>query len=336
MRVAGEITPQTPVTAAPDAPGEFGRAVDIDKNKLDPEERKKFDEGYKKNAYNQYASDLMSLHRTLPDVRDEECTHEKFPIYDLPDTTVIVCFHNEAWSALLRTVHSIIDRSPPHLLKEVILVDDFSDMDHLKQPLQDYLSQLPKVKVVRTPQREGLIRARLLGAEHATGKVLTFLDSHCECTKGWLEPLLGRIHQNWTNVVTPVIDVIDDDNLRYHFGSAKHTSIGGFDWNLQFNWHPIPERERKRRGSDVAPVQTPTMAGGLFSIHRDYFDHLGKYDEGMDIWGGENLEISFKIWMCGGSLEIVPCSHVGHIFRKRSPYAWKVIACFNFITFFDY
>lgn len=100
-------------------------------------------------------------------------------------------------------------------------------------------------------------------------------------------------------------------------------NVGGFDWNLQFNWHPVPARERQRHKHTAEPVWSPTMAGGLFAIDKEFFETLGTYDSGFDIWGGENLELSFKTWMCGGTLEIVPCSHVGHIFRKRSPYKWR-------------
>lgn len=309
--------------ADPNAPGEGGKAVIIDKEKLSPEERKKYDDGWQNNAFNQYASDMISLHRSLDDVRDPECKSLTYR-ENLPDTSVVICFHNEAWTVLLRTFHSVLDRSPRHLIREIILVDDFSDKEHLGKQLEDYIAPLKKVKLVRTKQREGLIRARLLGYSVAKGDVVTFLDSHCECAVGWLEPLLDRIAENKSNVVCPVIDVIEDDSFKYQYGNARSTSIGGFDWNLQFTWHAIPDYERQRRNSlDYLPVRSPTMAGGLFSISREYFTHIGTYDPGMDIWGGENLELSFRVWMCGGTLEIIPCSHVGHIFRKRSPYKWR-------------
>lgn len=48
-------------------------------------------------------------------------------------------------------------------------------------------------KVLRMGKRSGLIRARLKGAAEARGQVITFLDAHCECTAGWLQPLLQRI-----------------------------------------------------------------------------------------------------------------------------------------------
>ena len=80
------------------------------------------------------------FYRSLPDLRDDWCKAKDRVMTDLPQTSVIVCFHNEAWSVLLR-----LNRSPENILLEIILVDDASTMDHLKKDLEDYMAQYPKV-----------------------------------------------------------------------------------------------------------------------------------------------------------------------------------------------
>nr|CAB3248260.1 polypeptide N-acetylgalactosaminyltransferase 1 [Phallusia mammillata] len=300
----------------PNGPGEMGKAVIIPKEK---EQEKK--EKFKINQFNLMASEMIALNRSLPDVRMEGCKAKKYPEV-LPKTSVVIVFHNEAWSTLLRTVHSIINRSPRHLLEEVILVDDASERDFLGEKLENYVAKLPvPVHVVRMGKRSGLIRARLKGAAASTGQVITFLDAHCECTTGWLEPLLAEIAKDSSTVVCPIIDVISDETFEFMVGSDM--TYGGFNWKLNFRWYPVPQREMDRRKGDrTLPVRSPTMAGGLFAIDRDYFTKIGTYDAGMDIWGGENLEMSFRIWQCGGTLLIVTCSHVGHVFRKATPYTF--------------
>ena len=53
------------------------------------------------------------------------CKTVKYPVH-LPAATVVIIFHNEAWSTLLRTVHSVLARTRPQFLYEIVVVDDFS------------------------------------------------------------------------------------------------------------------------------------------------------------------------------------------------------------------
>lgn len=216
-----------------------------------------------------------------------------------------------------------------------------------------------------------------------------------ECFNGWLEPLLARIAENYTAVVSPDITTIDLNTFEFMKPSpyGQNHNRGNFDWSLSFGWESLPDHEKRRRKDETYPIKwvkvvhvywistssetqssfeaskhltkcihrTPTFAGGLFSISKEYFYRIGSYDEEMEIWGGENIEMSFrvryyqaviicanifypwshsviqtaawacasvlsiinlKVWQCGGQLEIIPCSIVGHVFRTKSPHTF--------------
>ncbi|XP_015108848.1 polypeptide N-acetylgalactosaminyltransferase 35A [Diachasma alloeum] len=283
------------------------------------EEARKRDEGYQKYAFNVLVSDALGPHREspIPDTRNKLCSSQTYPP-TLPTASIVICFYNEHFMTLLRSLHSIISRTPASLLHEIILVNDFSDSDQLHEDVQNYVENtLKQVKYFKTEGREGLIRARIFGASRASGDVLIFLDSHIEVNEMWIEPLLSRISVSRTIVPMPVIDIINSDTFQY---SASPLVRGGFNWGLHFKWENLPVNTLVTQEDFVKPIKSPTMAGGLFAIDRKYFHEMGEYDPGMDVWGGENLEISFRIWMCGGSIELIPCSRVGHVFRRRRPY----------------
>nr|XP_045009532.1 polypeptide N-acetylgalactosaminyltransferase 6 [Jaculus jaculus]XP_045009533.1 polypeptide N-acetylgalactosaminyltransferase 6 [Jaculus jaculus]XP_045009534.1 polypeptide N-acetylgalactosaminyltransferase 6 [Jaculus jaculus] len=308
----------------PNGPGADGKA--FKKTKLTPLETQEKEKGYQKHCFNAFASDRISLHRALgPDTRPPECVNQKFPrCPPLPTTSVIIVFHNEAWSTLLRTVYSVLHTSPAILLREIILVDDASTEEYLKAKLERYVQRLQIVRVVRQRTRKGLVPARLLGASVARAEVLTFLDAHCECFHGWLEPLLARIAEVKTAVVSPDIVTIDLNTFQFLKPAwrGRVHSRGNFDWSLNFGWEVVPAHEKQRRKDETYPIKSPTFAGGLFSISKSYFEHIGTYDNQMEIWGGENVEMSFRVWQCGGQLEIIPCSVVGHVFRSKSPHTF--------------
>lgn len=290
--------------------GEQGRPAH-----LTASDSRDYDRLYKVNGFNAALSDKIPLNRSLPDIRHKGCRTKKY-LKKLDTVSVIVPFHNEHWTTLLRTVYSVLNRSPSHLLKEIILVDDFSSKAFSKKPLDEYVNaNLSKVRVLHLPERMGLIRARLAGARLASASVLLFLDSHTEANINWLPPLLEPIAQDYKTCVCPFIDVVQYETFEYC--AQDEGARGAFDWEFFYKRLPLLPEDLEH---PTEPFRSPVMAGGLFAISRKFFWELGGYDEGLDIWGGEQYELSFKIWQCGGQMVDAPCSRVGHIYRKFAPF----------------
>ncbi|XP_046584881.1 polypeptide N-acetylgalactosaminyltransferase 13-like [Haliotis rubra] len=267
------------------------------------------------------ASDLIPLNRKVPDSRYPSCRNLTYPVDDLPTATVIVPFYDEWPSLLLRTVYSVINRTPVSLLKEIILVDDASTMESLKSQLDKYISEhFPKnlVKILRMPERRGLIKSRLAGWRAAAGEVLVFLDSHMEMNVQWLEPLLMVIRKNASTVAMSVLDYIDSTTLKYDI-RPDYVIKYGFNWMLTFFEYHF--RKEEIGPQFHSPRKGATMVGAAFAVDKQYFADIGAYDEDMKIWGGENIELSWRVWLCGGQLVHVPCSHMGHIARTQ-PYSF--------------
>ncbi|XP_041504860.1 polypeptide N-acetylgalactosaminyltransferase 9 isoform X3 [Microtus oregoni] len=268
-------------------------------------------------GYNAQLSDRISLDRTIPDYRPKRCkqlTHSE----DLPQISVVFIFVNEALSVILRSVHSVVNHTPSQLLKEVILVDDSSDNVELKFNLDQYVhKRYPGlVKVVRNSRREGLIRARLQGWKVATAPVVGFFDAHVEFNTGWAEPALARIQEDRRRIILPAIDNIKYSTFEVQqYASAAH----GYNWGL-WCMYIIPPQDWLDRGDESAPIRTPAMIGCSFVVDRKYFRDIGLLDPGMEVYGAENIELGMRVWQCGGSMEVLPCSRVAHIERTKKPY----------------
>lgn len=139
-------------------PGENGQPVYV---KPEEEElnKKLFDE----NGYYGLISDKIALNRSVADYRHAQCKKLTY-LKELPTVSIVIPFYNDHLSTLLRTVYSVINRSPKELLKEVILVNDHSTKDFLYGELEEYINEHLKhiVKLYVLPRRSGLVGEKRL------------------------------------------------------------------------------------------------------------------------------------------------------------------------------
>uniref|UniRef100_A0A4W5Q9S4 Glycosyltransferase 2-like domain-containing protein n=1 Tax=Hucho hucho TaxID=62062 RepID=A0A4W5Q9S4_9TELE len=97
------------------------------------------------------------------------------------------------------------------------------------------VSRLEGVRLVRRTRRLGVAGRRTLGAARAVGEALVFMDSHCGCHSGWLEPLLERVAQDRCSCVGDSIEVVPCSRVA-HLG-RHHLS------------YPLPDQDILQRNN---------------------------------------------------------------------------------------
>lgn len=124
--------PQHIATAHHAPPGHMGEPVTLpqEHGNIPDNVQEQIALGWQRQGYNQFVSDLISVRRQLPDVRDPWCRERTRSA--LPPVSIVIVFHDEALSVLLRTVHSVLNRTPPELVQEIVLIDDWSSLGEIR------------------------------------------------------------------------------------------------------------------------------------------------------------------------------------------------------------
>lgn len=130
-------------------------------------------------------------------------------------TTIVIPARFEA-DYLVKTIYYTFLYTEPELLAEILVVDDNSE-DPLEPlvvqsfdkggVLEDLTpEQKGKIRILRLPEREGLIRAKIIGADSARGTYILFLDGHCRVVPGYMQSMINMIANNgYKTIVTPIV-----------------------------------------------------------------------------------------------------------------------------------
>lgn len=216
--------------------------------------------------------------------------------------SIVIPSFNEG-EKLRQTVESLLNNTPGAF--EVIVVDNGST-DGSSAFVQNQPD--PRVKLICSPDRLGVVGARHAGAAQACGDVLVFSDGHILYPQGWLEPLVAALEGD-VGLVGPGIT---------RWGDPLGDCAAGSTWvDMR-----LDASQLLPNGDAISDVGV--VGGGCHVIRRALFEQLGGYDSGMIDWGMEDQELCLRLWTLGYRVRVVPSVRVQHYYRETVDYAsWE-------------
>lgn len=186
---------------------------------------------------------------------------------------------------------------------EVIFVDNGStdgSVEFIKKRFSDYLNN--KLKLIINPKNLGFAEGNNIGAKHAAGKYLAFLNNDVEVEPSWLKELVSAEEADQEVAVTQSKLLMAD---RKHFDSAG--DILSSNGSLY---------QRGRLEEDLGQYDTPeeifSARGAAMLIRRKTFDEVEGFDAKFFIIY-EDVDLSWRIRLRGYKIVFIPTSVVYHM-----------------------
>ena len=225
--------------------------------------------------------------------------------------SVVIPTLNEG-SMLAMTTNSILGAThwPDY---EIVVVDDGST-----DGSADLYERCPnpRIRLLRAGGL-GVARARNLGAEHARGEFVVFLDAHCRVAPDWLDRFAEALAPADVALAGPCF-------TRLTTPSPRGCGVYWADWSLEQRWF------EPMAGSGAYDV--PLTIGACQAFRSQVFRALGRYDDGFTRWGSEDVEICLRAWLLGWRVVVDPAVGVAHHFREARGYEVDdVEVTFNFL-----
>jgi GT2 family glycosyltransferase len=249
--------------------------------------------------------------------------------------SIIIAAHNEG-ERLVRTVESVVE-SAGGLDYEIIVADDASDDGSIEETVRRF----PRVRVVRhdpkvasslrerassrdtstdlsrseSPRPLGCSPTKDLGARHARGEVLVFLDGHTLPEKDAIRRLVEDVERTGGQaIITPCIVGLDAERWKLNRSQRGH----GYRLDLETmsaGWLPLSHLKPVRQGGRDF-YESPAFIGCAFAMSRELYDKLHGFDPHMFVWGVEDVDLALRCWLLGHAILHDPEPCIGHRFRR--------------------
>ena len=217
----------------------------------------------------------------------------------LPSVSIIIVNY-KGGDYLGKCLSSILRQA--YLDYEVLVVDNAS----LDGSIEYVEREFPEVRVVKNEINWGFGYANNLGAKHATGDYLVFLNPDTTVREDWLGELVEALQNSpATGLATPKILLQKEPNKINTCGNEMHytglTLCRGIG-------------EPASSFSEVEEVNA--ISGAAFVIKRYIFEEIGGFDESFFTYV-EDADLSWRARLAGYRCMYVPSAVVYHDYRLR-------------------